>query len=133
LNILFHAWILTASSVWLRYSHRLSHNCLLFFCRPLYCLSFCSLSVSHYSVCPFVLCLSAIILFVFLFFVCRPLYCLSFCSLSVGHYSVCPFVLCLSAIIVFVLLFFEYNGRQTKNKKTNNIMVDRQRTKGQTI
>ena len=60
---------------------------LFFVCRPLYCLSFCSLSVYHYIVCLFVLCLSTIILFVFLFFVCRPLYCLSFCSLSVGHYS----------------------------------------------
>jgi hypothetical protein len=68
----------------------------------------------------------AIVLFVLLSFFFWPLCCLSFCPFSFGHCVVCPF------------FFFkgqtdrQHNGQKKKDKRTNNTMAKRKKTKGQT-
>jgi hypothetical protein len=81
----------------------------------LYCLSFCPIYFGHCIVCPFVLFHLVIVLSVLLSYLFWSLCCLSFCPISFGHCIVCPFVL-------FLL----------EDKRTDNTMTNRNRTKGQT-
>jgi hypothetical protein len=71
-------------------------------------------------VCPFVLFLWALVLFVLLSIFFGLLYCLSFYPFSLDCCIVCPFVLFL-------------NSPKKKDKRTNNTTAQRKSTKGQTI
>jgi hypothetical protein len=73
---------------------------------PCYCLSFCLFYYDDGIVCPFVLSIMTMVLFVLLSFLLWRWYCLSFCLFYYDHGIVFPFVLSIMTMVLSVLLFF---------------------------